>query len=1082
MKRGTHRKVSGMNIHNAARLAAVCGLSVASATDYVWNAPASGAWAAGTNWAPIGFPAAPTDTALLGGFNTYTVSASGTTVCGAVHIPNADATLAVTAGGQFRLHGPLNLEGTLLVNSAASSFVTDVMLYQPTVFSGQGMVRLNAFSSNPVTARVLPSDPAHSLLIMPGVTVSGIGQIGVPLENRGLISADVAARSLQVLTYPATNLGVMRATNGGILEVLTNVSQGPGATIDADGGTVRLGAVALSGTFNALNGGAFSLTGSPTFTTPVLNANIGIPAGLFVSLLGGTATINGTLTVNSGAGNIITDLRVTGDFTPQGSGALVLNAFNGNPVTAQIIAAAAADTFTLPPTHTISGSGQLPLRLVNNSTVTANLSARQLQLTGQPKTNNGVMRATGGGILEVLTNVSQGPGATIDADGGTVRLGAVALSGTFNALNGGAFSLTGSPTFTTPVLNANIGIPAGLFVSLLGGTATINGTLTVNSSAGNIITDLRVTGDFTPQGSGALVLNAFSSNPITARITAANAADVFTLPPTHTISGNGQLPLALVNNSVITAGNNARVLELLGQPKTNNGVMRATNGGILDVLANITQSPGATIDADGGTVRLGAVALNGTFNALNGGAFSLTGSPTFTTPVLNANIGIPASLFVSLLGGTATINGTLTVNSSAGNFVTDLRVTGDFTPQGSGALVLNAFSSNPITARITAANAADVFTLPPTHTISGNGQLPLALVNNSVITAGNSARALELTSQPKTNNGVMRATNGGILDVLANITQSPGARLEADGGTLRFAGVSVNGLIDAQAGSISLPGNPTFIQPTILGNMSLGGGGTVRISGGQGAFSGVTTINSGAANVITVLRIAGNTTLSGAQAGPGVVVLNAFSSNPDTAQIAGDAPQHALIIGEAYRVGGRGRVYTPTTNAGAVAPGAHPTGVGHLEWRAPLTMHEDGVIAVELAGAALAQHDRLTSTHAITLDGTLDVSYIGSYAPTRGDVYTVIQAPSITGEFINVNTPPLSNGVGLKVRYNPTTVQLEAICYADINEDGGIDGADVEAFFAFWESGDPIADLNNDGGIDGADVEFFFAVWEEGGC
>ena len=900
MKRGTHRKVSGMNIHNAARLAAVCGLSVASATDYVWNAPASGAWAAGTNWAPIGFPAAPTDTALLGGFNTYTVSASGTTVCGAVHIPNADATLAVTAGGQFRLHGPLNLEGTLLVNSAASSFVTDVMLYQPTVFSGQGVVRLNAFSSNPVTARVLPSDPAHSLLIMPGVTVSGIGQIGVPLENRGLISADVAARSLQVLTYPATNLGVMRATNGGILEVLTNVSQGPGATIDADGGTVRLGAVALNGTFNALNGGAFSLTGSPTFTTPVLNANIGIPAGLFVSLLGGTATINGTLTVNSGAGNIVTDLRVTGDFTPQGSGALVLNAFNGNPVTAQIIAAAAADTFTLPPTHTISGSGQLPLRLVNNSTVTANLSARQLQLTGQPKTNNGVMRATGGGILEVLTNVSQGPGATIDADGGTVRLGAVALNGTFNALNGGAFSLTGSPTFTTPVLNANIGIPAGLFVSLLGGTATINGTLTVNSGAGNIVTDLRVTGDFTPQGSGALVLNAFSSNPITARITAANAADVFTLPPTHTISGNGQLPLALVNNSVITAGN--------------------------------------------------------------------------------------------------------------------------------------------------------------------------------------SARALELTSQPKTNNGVMRATNGGILDVLANITQSPGARLEADGGTLRFAGVSVNGLIDAQAGSISLPGNPTFIQPTILGNMSLGGGGTVRISGGQGAFSGVTTINSGAANVITVLRIAGNTTLSGAQAGPGVVVLNAFSSNPDTAQIAGDAPQHALIIGEAYRVGGRGRVYTPTTNAGTVAPGAHPTGVGHLEWRAPLTMHEDGVIAVELAGAALAQHDRLTSTHAITLDGTLDVSYIGSYAPTRGDVYTVIQAPSITGEFINVNTPPLSNGVGLKVRYNPTTVQLEAICYADINEDGGIDGADVEAFFAFWESGDPIADLNNDGGIDGADVEFFFAVWEEGGC
>jgi serralysin len=55
-------------------------------------------------------------------------------------------------------------------------------------------------------------------------------------------------------------------------------------------------------------------------------------------------------------------------------------------------------------------------------------------------------------------------------------------------------------------------------------------------------------------------------------------------------------------------------------------------------------------------------------------------------------------------------------------------------------------------------------------------------------------------------------------------------------------------------------------------------------------------------------------------------------------------------------------------------------------------------------------------------------------------------------------------------------------CAADFNQDGGIDGADVDAFFADWAQGLPCADVNEDGGIDGSDVDFFFNVWENGGC
>ncbi|MBS0195956.1 MAG: hypothetical protein JSR77_04285 [Planctomycetes bacterium] len=55
-------------------------------------------------------------------------------------------------------------------------------------------------------------------------------------------------------------------------------------------------------------------------------------------------------------------------------------------------------------------------------------------------------------------------------------------------------------------------------------------------------------------------------------------------------------------------------------------------------------------------------------------------------------------------------------------------------------------------------------------------------------------------------------------------------------------------------------------------------------------------------------------------------------------------------------------------------------------------------------------------------------------------------------------------------------------CPADFNQDGGVDGSDVDAFFAAWEVGDSSADVNFDGGVDGADVATFFAAWEAGGC
>lgn len=50
---------------------------------------------------------------------------------------------------------------------------------------------------------------------------------------------------------------------------------------------------------------------------------------------------------------------------------------------------------------------------------------------------------------------------------------------------------------------------------------------------------------------------------------------------------------------------------------------------------------------------------------------------------------------------------------------------------------------------------------------------------------------------------------------------------------------------------------------------------------------------------------------------------------------------------------------------------------------------------------------------------------------------------------------------------------------SDFNIDGGVDGADVEAFLEAWQASSQAADVNCDGGVDGADLQTFFLCWQD---
>jgi len=125
---------------------------------------------------------------------------------------------------------------------------------------------------------------------------------------------------------------------------------------------------------------------------------------------------------------------------------------------------------------------------------------------------------------------------------------------------------------------------------------------------------------------------------------------------------------------------------------------------------------------------------------------------------------------------------------------------------------------------------------------------------------------------------------------------------------------------------------------------------------------------------------------------------------------------------------------------------------------------------------------QLLAIEFLTEDGTaggaprLDTSGCGD--PLQLESLTIDPA---TGRLFLVNQGALTLCNFMYI-LTPVADEVLPCSFADYNLDGGVDGADVEAFFVDWEVSVARADVNLDGGIDGADIEAFFIAWESGGC
>jgi len=561
------------------------------------------------------------------------------TVSGPLEINNGQL-LAVAGLG-------LTHADTIKVNATAGGSATLIRFDAPGTLAGPGAVVLNANAANLDTAYITSNGPANIFTNGAGHTIRGLGRLYGTMINNGTVNANVASRTIEVLTNPTTNTGLFTATGGGVLQFSNCIVGNSGATIAADASTVNFSGMGLTGgQVNITNGGIGRIINSSTFTNVTVSGPLEVNNGQILAVAGLGLTHADTITVNPPAGGSGTLIRFDAPGTLAGSGTVVLNANGGNLDTAYINSSSTASVYTNGTGHTIRGQGRLYGVMVNDGTVNADVANRPIEVLANPTTNHSTFTATNGGVLQFSSTSVDNTSATISSVGGTVNFTNMGLTGGQVNISGGGIARILSPsTFTDVTVSGPLEVNNGQILAVAGAGLTHVGTITINPAAGGSGTLMRFDASGTLAGSGSLVLNANSGTLDTAYINTSGAA-VCTNGVGHTIAGRGRIYGNFNNNGIISpgsAGDSTGRIERIGTYAGS-----SSSAFVMDIGGT---AQGSTYDWFNAT---GAAALNGTLTVrLNPGyipprntQFTIISAPSvsgvFTTvnlPALPPSIG-----------------------------------------------------------------------------------------------------------------------------------------------------------------------------------------------------------------------------------------------------------------------------------------------------------------------------------------------------------------------------------------------------------------------------------------------------------
>jgi hypothetical protein len=482
---------------------------------------------------------------------------------------------------------------------------------------------------------------------------------------------------------------------------------------------------------------------------------------------------------------------------------------------------------------TIEGFGNIgvnSLQLTNQAggTINANVAATTLQV--DPGTagmvNAGLMTASNGG--ELLLSGGGGGGfsnsGVIQAeDGSQVRLTGIA------AINGGTLTTSGTGRFVVEASdNAELTDVdfSGQFDVLnnsdleLKGTINNQGNISMETLGSNV--DLQIESAVTLTGGGSITMGG-TSNAV--RILDENGtADGSLTNVNNLIEGRGNIGfnrMSFVNEADGVVDANVAGAALIVDPNagnmTNNGLMRASNGGELQLTGSgggvFNNSAGAIRAEDGSQVRLtGIAAINGgTLSTLGNGRFLVDASDNaeLTDVDFSGQFDVLNNSDLELKG---TINnqGNISMQTLGSNV--DLQIESAVTLTGGGSITMGGTSG---AVRILDENGtADGSLTNVDNLIEGRGSIGadrMSFINevDGVVDANVTGASLVINPNAGnvTNNGLMKASNGSELRLDGGgdgvFNNSAGTIRAEDGSQVRLGNIAsvVGGNLEATSDS-----------------------------------------------------------------------------------------------------------------------------------------------------------------------------------------------------------------------------------------------------------------------------------------
>ena len=392
--------------------------------------------------------------------------------------------------------------------------------------------------------------------------------------------------------------------------------------------------------------------------------------------------------------------------------------------------------------------------------------------------------------------------------------------------------------------------------------------------------------------------------------------------------------------------------------------------------------PGGTISLDGGTLSVASYEPRGGTFDFSSGTFevrsgTVVAGHSLLTHLLGPAHDVPAARHLRLPN--LTLDSTLMLNG--GTMECAAIVNNSVLTANGGRLATARFDNRPLgfvrlegnatVAGTQIVNAGEISINSDTVTvvgdqlinagvISGFGRVGMQLQNG---TAGeirtDSGGRITFLQSGNTNSGRIEAINGATVEFRGDLTNGIAGRIVARDGTLRFAGGLTN-----EGNLITSNG-----LGEVFGNIVNDAMGRITIASQSTALFYDDLINQGTVHV-------------------GEDAMAIFLET-----VSGDGT-----------FTGNGTVRFE----GTFMPGNSPA---HVQFEGDLELGTDSRLMLELYGNRSVEWDRLSVEGMASLDGGLQLSLVGGFAPQNGEFFNLLDFAAVRGQFDTVSLPKLHDGL-----------------------------------------------------------------------